>query len=662
MLIAGRWLRTSSHVVRASLPSRPIARAVGVLALVAGVACQDVTPTSPPTGLTPNKPARVLTGASGTDIFATAAPGDIQDVGKALALNNVGQVTGTWLPKQTAGSDARVFRWSVPTGAVLVSGCCGGDQVGLDINDAGVITGRSFASGSIDATRAFRATGNTIVNLPTFANASNVDASALGLAINNAGQIAGWAEQGNGYPRHAVMWTASDALVDLGTLGGTNSQAVDINASGVVIGSSQTTGDAATHYFRWSSGTGMQDLSVLVDPNITSVVAINDAGQITGTFINGSGQSHAFLYTPGSGLRDLGTLGGTTSTPTGLNNKGQVVGSSGVSNAATHAFLWTQTDGMEDITAITGVPEVKGLNDNLQTVTGTQGYGPGNYPMPKLVQLTVTPSGNQPPVASFTANCVGQSSPNQCAFDASASTDDKGIASYKWDWGNGRTETKTGATTRNTWSAPGVYTVTLTVTDAGGLTSTASKQLTIGTPPNQSPAATISAPISGRQFQQGMAVVFSGTGADPEDGQLSGASLVWSSNIDGVLGTGNSFTRNNLSVGTHTITLTVTDSKGATGTATTTVVIYVYDPAPTPSFTWTCTGQTSPHQCAFDASASTDDKGIVSYKWDWGNGRTETKTGPTTRNTWASAGTYTVTLSVSDGNSTVGKSQQVTVP
>jgi probable HAF family extracellular repeat protein len=661
MRLAGRWSRTASATGRPSISSRPIVCTVGVLALVAGAACRDVTPTSPPTNLAPGKPALVLSGGSGTNLFPIADPGNSQDIGYALGLNSAGQVTGAWLPRTYYGDNAKVLRWSAATGAVLVSGCCGGDQLGLDINDAGVITGRSWAS--IDATRAFRATANTIVNLPTFANASTIDASSLGLAINNAGQIAGYAEQNNGTPRHAVMWTAGDVLVDIGTLGGTNSQAVDINASGVAIGSSQTSGNVATHYFRWSSGTGIEDLNVLVDPNIKSVVAINDAGQITGTFINGSGQSHAFLYTPGAPLRDLGTLGGMTSTPTGLNNKGQVVGSSGVSNGATHAFLWTQTDGMEDITAITGVPEVKGLNDNLQTVTGTQEYGPTqSAPMPKLVQLVVTSSGNQPPVASFTVNCVGQSNPNQCAFDASASTDDKGIVSYKWDWGNGRSETKTGPTTRNTWASPGVYTVTLTVSDAGGLTGTATKQITIGTPPNRPPVATISAPSSGSEVLQGQDVNFSGTGADPEDGQLSGASLVWRSSIDGVIGAGNSFTRNDLSVGTHTITLTITDSKGATGAATTSVLIRAFDPPAKPSFTWTCVGQAYPHQCSFDASASTDDKGIVSYKWDWGNGRSETKTIPTVRNTWASAGTYTVTLYLSDGNSTVGKSQQVTVP
>ncbi len=53
---------------------------------------------------------------------------------------------------------------------------------------------------------------------------------------------------------------------------------------------------------------------------------------------------------------------------------------------------------------------------------------------------------------------------------------------------------------------------------------------------------------------------------------------------------------------------------------------------------------------SFDASASADDNGIVSYSWDFdaSNGITSEATGVTATTTYASAGNYTVTLTVTD--------------
>jgi PKD repeat protein len=274
---------------------------------------------------------------------------------------------------------------------------------------------------------------------------------------------------------------------------------------------------------------------------------------------------------------------------------------------------------------------------------------------------------NQPPVARFTWACTGAGLlPNQCAFDGGPSTDDVGVVQWAWSWGDGKGETKTAPTTRHGYAAPGTYTVTLTVTDGGGLTSVTSHQVTVGSSGNQAPTATISAPATNASFAQGASVAFSGGGSDAEDGALSGASLVWTSSIDGQIGTGTSFTKSNLSVGTHTITLTARDAQGATGTAAVTVTITgpAANQPPVARFTWTCTAAgLYPHQCAFDASTTTDDHGGVSYAWNWGDGRNETKTVPTTKNTWATSGNYTVTLTVTDaGGLTSSTSKVITVP
>ncbi|AHG87657.1 glycoside hydrolase family 18 [Gemmatirosa kalamazoonensis] len=214
--------------------------------------------------------------------------------------------------------------------------------------------------------------------------------------------------------------------------------------------------------------------------------------------------------------------------------------------------------------------------------------GPAVTSPRERASLTQGVAASATPGAAFTWTCTAAGlKPRQCAFDGSTSTASAtgvAIVSYTWTWGDGRSETKQVPTTKNTWPSTGVYTVTLTVTDAKGLTGSVSKQVPVGVaaPTNQPPTAAISAPANNATFAQGSTVTFTGAGADPEDGVLSGASLVWTSSRDGQLGTGASLTKTTLTVGAHTITLTATDSKGATATATRSITITAAPPPPPP--------------------------------------------------------------------------------
>jgi hypothetical protein len=97
--------------------------------------------------------------------------------------------------------------------------------------------------------------------------------------------------------------------------------------------------------------------------------------------------------------------------------------------------------------------------------------------------------------------------------------------------------------------------------------------------PNAAPSVSITAPADGSSSDSGGTISFAGSANDTEDGDLTD-SLVWSSDLDGQIGTGGSFNKV-LSDGTHTITASVTDTGGWSVSSAITVTVAVAEPPPT---------------------------------------------------------------------------------
>jgi PKD repeat protein len=240
---------------------------------------------------------------------------------------------------------------------------------------------------------------------------------------------------------------------------------------------------------------------------------------------------------------------------------------------------------------------------------------------------------DDPPTAALTATCSGLT----CTFNASGSTDDLGISSYAWTFGDGTTGS--GVSVSHTYSVRGSYQADLTVTDTGSQTAASSRVVSV----DALPVASFTVSCTGATCS------FDASGSTDDVGI---ASCLWSFG-DGSTGSACVMTHTYPSGGDKTVTLTVTDTAGQTDGETKTVRI---DLAPTPCFTWVRDGR----RIDFNASCSTDDLGISTYTWSFGDGGTGT--GKILSHTYATSGSFLVQLTVTDTGSHSQSTSQNVLP
>lgn len=121
---------------------------------------------------------------------------------------------------------------------------------------------------------------------------------------------------------------------------------------------------------------------------------------------------------------------------------------------------------------------------------------------------------NIPPVAYFTDSPENPVVNETITFDASGSSDTDGnIVSYEWDFGDGNTGT--GEIATHSYSLPENYTITLTVTDDGGATNSATKGITVQTAPDTTPpTVAVTSPNGGEVWNVGTTHYITWTATD----------------------------------------------------------------------------------------------------------------------------------------------------
>jgi PKD repeat protein len=248
------------------------------------------------------------------------------------------------------------------------------------------------------------------------------------------------------------------------------------------------------------------------------------------------------------------------------------------------------------------------------------------------VRVEAPPPANQPPTAAFTADCDEL----ECDFDNESDDPDGRITSSVWDFGDGRTSNDRNPD--HEYGASGTYTVMLTVTDNDGASGSTTQQVTVAAapPPNQSPSASFTESCSG------LTCSFNSAGSSDPDGSIVGYSWTFG---DGTASTEANPGHTYSAGGTYTVTLQVRDDDNATDEEARQVTVTAPPPpnqAPTAAFSESCSDLT----CSFDSSGSGDSDGTITYSWNFGDNGTSNDANPA--HTYAEAGTYTVTLTVTD--------------
>jgi probable HAF family extracellular repeat protein len=246
----------------------------------------------------------------------------VTDLGsyRTQQLNNAGQVVGTYNPKDrplwNGVQPPQAFRYnSYGPHAGRIEDIGDTYSFGWAINDSGVVAGTQgqgndgpFVSDGVTTT-SLHPSPNPILGSVSSINTrgeivgsgfTKPDGTAsgqavyrdgqviplalpgggaiFGQAINDAGQVTGWAG-GSDRTNHGVIWSDNGQVVDMGNLGG-----------------------------RW------------MQPR-----AINNTDMVVGAGATAAGLGHGFVWQNGT-LRDVGTLGGDQSALLGVNNLGEAVG------------------------------------------------------------------------------------------------------------------------------------------------------------------------------------------------------------------------------------------------------------------------------------------------------------------------------------------------
>lgn len=386
-------------------------------------------------------------------------------------------------------------------------------------------------------------------------------------------------------------------------------------------------GGTSPYTYTWAFGDGAS--SSLQSPTHTYAAAGAYSAQLTVVDASGQTTTSTVLVTvnappvagatviPDSGNAPLAvSFTGTASSGTGPYRYSWSFGDGATSGSQSPAHTYTVAGTYSATLTIT---------DSVGT-TAVAVAGPISVRGPLSVQASAAPAaGDSPLAASLSGSATGGAPPYV----------------FGWDFGDGTTGN--GPAVNHTYTAAGTYTAVLTVTDGGNNAATARVVVVV------SPALSVvssGTPLTGTAP---VAVDFSGTAA----GGKAPYRYAWTFG-DGLSSSVQNPSHTYTGPGTFTVGLTITDANGVDSSAAALTV--TISPAPlVASAASTATLGDAPMATTLTGS-ETGGWGPYTYAWDLGDGTSAT--GSSIGHTYASAGTYAATVTVTDSK---GVTSQATV-
>ncbi len=370
--------------------------------------------------------------------------------------------------------------------------------------------------------------------------------------------------------------------------------------------------------YAWEFPGGLPSTSTAENPTVTYSTPGTYTVMLT---VSNSAGSNTFTQT------NYITVNGAPNVGFDVNTNVYVASFNNTTSGGATSYAWNFGDGG---TSNLENPTHTYPGDGTYTVTLTATNACGTSTSTEIVNITSLPQAN------FSANSTSGCAPFTVQFNDESSSN---ATSWSWSFPGGNPSSSTQQNPTVTYNAAGTYTVSLTVENAlGENTLTQSNYITVGTVPTAGFNNTTNL----------LTANFNNTSSNS-------TSYAWN------FGDGNTSNSANPSHtydedGTYTVTLTTTNNCGAV-TATQTVTVASM---PTAGFSANTTSGCAPFMAQFTNESS---ENATSFQWSFPGGTPASSTAENPSVTYSEAGTYTVTLTVSNaaGSNSVTQTNFITV-